>query len=210
MVRITSDKATEGGNIYDTRKEANKDKASRVRRWLAEIDLAQKVEQDWRKQADDARDMFRSEGVYADQRYNLQYANIQTLVPTLYSQRPAPDVRRRYADKGRAGEAERIAAQIIERNLVACMDYYDFDGMATAVVQSAIITGRGVPRVRHEQQDADNFIFNSIKSEVVPWRDLVIGPCETWEGCPWIAFHHLLTREQLIDLAPGVGGQGEP
>lgn len=191
--------------IYETKKEASKTKQAVVERWLAEIDLADRQQKDWRKQAQDARDMFRSEGAHENQRFNIQYSNVQTMLPTLYSNRPTPDVRRRYADKSDKSGATRIAAQIIERNLAVSMDCYDFDGVMKAVVQNALITGRGIPRVRHKQTAVGSYIFNKVMAEVVPWRDMVIGPCEVWEDCPWIAFKHLLTREQLIGLNERLG-----
>lgn len=204
MTEVSDDINTSAGT-YETKAEASKSGAATVERWLAEISLADRTQKEWRKEAQDARDMFRSEGAHASQRFNIQYSNVATMMPALYSSRPTPDVRKRYADKAEKEGAARIAAQIIERNLAVSMDSYDFDGIMRSVVQNALLTGRGLPRVRHKPITSGQHVFNRVEAESVPWRDLVLGPCEVWEDCPWLAFKHLLTREQLIKLNPKLG-----
>lgn len=196
-------RASEG--IYEDKQDANKDSQAVVERWLSEIDLAERNQKKWRKEAQDARDMFRSEGEHEDQRFNMQFSNIQTLMPALYSSRPVPDVRRRYADKTDKSGASRVAAQIVERNLSVSMDCYDFDGVMKGVVQNALIAGRGLPRVRHKSRVVGEYTFNKVQAETVSWRDIVFGPCEVWEDCPWISFRHLLTREKVTKLSPRIG-----
>ena len=195
----------EHAGMYEDRKEAALNPSVVLERWLSEIDLADRVQQEWREQAQDSLEMYRAEGVHEDTRFNIHYSNVNTTLPTLYSSTPTPDVRQRYADPGAQDEAARIAAQIIERNLVVSMDCYDFDGICRAFVRDGLITGRGVLRVRHDPQVSGEYVFNKVRAECVPWRDFVMGPCEVWEDCPWIAFRHYLTREQLIKLNPKIG-----
>ena len=46
----------------------------------------------------------------------------------------------------------------------------------------------------------------SIRCEYVHWDDLTIAPARCWEDVKWIAFRHLLTRQDLIDY---YGTKGE-
>lgn len=200
-----TDSVSAAGGVYETKKETVKNPQEFVRRWLQEIKLAEKVQKDWLKQAKNSRDMFRSEGDHEDQRFNIQFANVQTLLPALYSSRPTPDVRKRYGDKKDREGAARIASQVIERNLSVSMDQYDFDGVMAGAVQNGLLTGRGVPRVRHLQIQAGQHVFNQVRAEVAPWRDFVIGPCEVWEDRPWIAFRHFLGREELTAINEKIG-----
>lgn len=200
-----TDSVSAAGGVYDTKNETVKNPQEFVRRWLQEIKLACKVQKSWLEQAKNSRDMFRSEGDHKNQRFNIQFANVQTLLPALYSSRPTPDVRKRYGDKKDREGAARIAAQVIERNLSVSMDTYDFDGVMAGTVQNGLLTGRGVPRVRHLQIQAGQHVFNQVRAEVAPWRDFIIGPCEVWEDRPWIAFRHFLGREELTVINEKIG-----
>jgi hypothetical protein len=46
----------------------------------------------------------------------------------------------------------------------------------------------------------------SIKCEYVNWTDFTMSPSRGWEDVKWVAFRHLLTREDLIDY---YGSKGE-
>ena len=131
---------------------------------------------EWQDQAEASRDMYRAENTFMDQRYNLHYSNVNTTLPALYSSTPKPDVRQRYADPLSENEAARIASQIIERNLSVSFDQYDIDGAFSAFVRDGLISGRGVVRVRHNPRIVNEFVFNDIRIEPVPWNDFVMGP----------------------------------
>ncbi len=207
------DETAASGGIYEDRSEIQGDPQKTVERWKNEISLAEKVQKDWLNDAQDARDMFRAEGSYEDQRFNIQYSNVQTTLPALYSNTPTPDVRKRWHDKLDQSGASRIAAQIVERNLVCSLDAYDFDGVMKGVVRTALLTGRGIPRVRYEPEtmgdDTNPVIMHKVRAENVKWRDVLFGPCEVWEDLPWLAFRHYFTREDLEEINPKIGASLE-
>ena len=93
----------EGGTLV-TPEDAGKGAPGVVARWIAELDLSDKVEEKWRERAKDVADRYRDEKSQNNQdyqtanRYNVLYSNVQTICPALYNQSPKPDVRRRYRD----------------------------------------------------------------------------------------------------------------
>ena len=201
---LRTQKNTYNDGIYE-RSDDIKGKDKFVERWLAEVDLAEDVFDDWYDQSEASRNMYRAENEFRDQRYNLHYSNVNTTLPALYANTPKPDVRKRYNDPLSTDEAARIAAQIIERNLVVSMDQYDVDGAYSAFVRDGLISGRGVVRVRYIPRISDEYVFHECRVEPVPWSDFLTGPGQRWEDVTWIAFKHTLTRDQLVALNPKTG-----
>lgn len=123
-----------------------------VRYWLKELTQADKAEEDWRKSSR------RCIAIYQDQRdgstarrepgtrFNVLWANTETLAPALYSQTPVPDVRRRLGSRDPVG---RQASMVLEKALAYTVDAYDFDEQADLAVLDYLLTGRGVLRVRY-------------------------------------------------------------
>jgi hypothetical protein len=193
--------------------DAGKGPAGVVNRWVTELDLADKQEADWRKRARDVEARYRDEkvnvanpGKYASSnRFNILYSNIQTICPTLYNQSPAPDVRRRYRDTDPIGKE---VSEILERCLSFSMDECDFDRYMRLAVKDQQLCGRGITRVRYnpafadETDESSGDVYESLQGEEVKfqhvsWADFRHGPGRTWEEVQWVAFRHLMTRDEL-------------
>lgn len=193
--------------------DAGKGPAGVVNRWVTELDLADKQEADWRKRARDVEARYRDEkvnvanpGKYSSSnRFNILYSNIQTICPTLYNQSPAPDVRRRYRDADPIGKE---VSEILERCLSFSMDECDFDRYMRLAVKDQQLCGRGITRVRYnpafadETDESSGDVYESLQGEEVKfqhvsWADFRHGPGRTWEEVQWVAFRHLMTRDEL-------------
>lgn len=182
-----------------------------VKRWLMELELADKTEEYWRTQAKDTaaryrdeKDTVRDPGRYSkSNRFNILYSNVQTICPALYNQTPKPDVRRRYRDQDPSGK---YISEVIERSLSYTMDAYDLDRIMKLTVKDSQIVGRGVDRVKYkptfaEEKDEKGEAFEALKYEEVCWEhvnwsDFRRGPGRIWEEVTWVAFRHLLNREE--------------
>jgi hypothetical protein len=196
----------------ETPADAGKGPPGVVNRWVTELDLADKQEADWRKRAKDTEARYRDEKVDSKQpgryassnRFNILYSNIQTICPTLYNQSPAPDVRRRYRDPDPIGKE---VSEVLERCLSFTMDDCDFDRYMRLAVKDQQLCGRGITRVRYnpafaEESDAMGDSYESlqgeeVKFEHVNWADFRHGPGRIWEEVQWVAFRHLMTRNEL-------------
>jgi len=198
----TSDEMFTDG-IYESKKETLGAPEDVHKRWMAEIDLAMAPEKFWRKEGQEANEIYRSEERGAELRFNIMFSNVETAVPALYNSTPIPDVRTRYHEDD---ETARIAGQIVERALSYSIDSYDFDNTIRDCVQDREIVGRGVARVRYKPTILDNRVYQEVSCEHVPWKNVLFGPAMRWEDVPWVGFEQFLTREQLMNLAPEIGG----
>ena len=205
-----NDYANDGS--METPADAGKGPPGVVNRWVTELDLADKQEADWRKRARDVEARYRDEktdstqpGRYSGVRFNILYSNIQTICPTLYNQSPSPDVRRRYRDADPVGKE---VSEVLERCLSFTMDECDFDRYMRLAVKDQQLCGRGVTRVRYnpafaEEDDEmsgesyESLQGEEVKFEHVGWADFRHGPGQTWEQVEWVAFRHLMTRDEL-------------
>lgn len=207
-----SDLAT-GAGIYDSEKQALEAKnkadanAKLVKLWLDAIDLASKEEADWRKRAQTAVDTYRDQKERNDKRFNILYANTETILPAIYSSVPVPDIRRRFSDADPAGK---VVSQILERAISYSVDAYDFDAVMRAAVTDGELPGRGVTRVRYVPylaEGGESVAYEEVVCEHVPWATFRRGPARMWQDRPWIAFELFLTREQLTALNEKLGPQ---
>lgn len=120
-----------------------------VQFWMNEIDAALKAEESWRRRGREVVRRYRDEQGAApgQQRFNILYANVETIRPAVYARTPRPDVRRRYRDANPAGA---MASEALERALGFYIEFSDFDGVLRSVVNDMLLPGRGLARLRYE------------------------------------------------------------
>lgn len=195
-----------------------------VRRWIQEIELAEKREEDWRKSADKILDRYRQKDAKKHS-FNILYSNTETLLPAVYNKPPKPDVRRRFKDSDPVAKA---AAQMMERALEYSLDAGDWHQQFVACTLDMLLPGRAVARIRYvpslsevgtpvedeEAEDSEHeadegsteeLEWQQVECEHVLWDDFLHGPGRTWEQVPWVAFRHRLTRDELVEKFGKVG-----
>ncbi|HEX6963271.1 MAG TPA: hypothetical protein VF175_15495 [Lacipirellula sp.] len=189
------------GAVFETRKDAGPGAAGEVRLWLEAINLASKDEEKWRKAADECVKLYRDAEEKAQ--FNILHANTETIIPAVYNSPPVPDIRRRFGDEDPVGK---IAGQVAERAVSYMADQYDLDAAMRAAVRDALLPGRGVTRIRFKPvEDDSGQSYPAVCAEHVQWQDFRRGPGRRWDDVPWVAFRHLLTREQVKQLNAEVG-----
>ncbi len=207
------DLTTEDAQI-EKPEDAGKGEAGEVNRFLMEIELAGKTEKEWRKKGQKAIERFRDEKERKEWSFNVYWANVETIMPLLYSTPPKADIRRRFKDADPVG---RIAAEVLERAVEYSIDAYDFDEEIESVLYNYCIPSRGVARVRFEpeiteSEDGEGNSFEEMTyartyCEHVPWDRFRRGPGFTWKEVPWIAYEHQLTRGEVDKKFPGFGSK---
>jgi hypothetical protein len=186
-------------------KEEAKDKASFVRMWMDAIHIAGKQEETWRKQAEETVKIYRAGSKSraenpdgGDMAFNILFANVETVVPTVYNSTPIPDVRRRYDDEDKVGKQ---VSDLIERAISYSVDSYDFDHGMKFVTKDMELVGRGLARVRYTPYFSEGEVVHEESNcEHVQWKSFRRGPGNTWEDVPWVAFELKLTRDQIKKL----------
>ncbi len=198
-----------------------------VRRWLAELGLADKEEEDWRTEGKDIFELYESKKSKANA-FNILWSNTETLRPAVYNSTPEPDVRRRFRDADPTGK---VTSTVLERSLSYQIDDYDFDGEIQDVVLDVLLPGRGVARIVYEphfvavaadgmtaaspagsfqappeapgegevaeQSSYEKIAGQEARCEHVQWDDFRRGPGKRWPNVPWIAFRHEFTQEMM-------------
>jgi hypothetical protein len=204
-----------------TRADAGEGKAGVVSLWLQAIDLAGGGEfKEWRERVGKVLALYRGEvkGLRAPKRFNMLYANTETLAPAVYNSTPIPDVRRRFSEADPVGKA---AGTIIERALTYSMEECEFDAMMRRAVKDALLAGRATARVRYvptfddgpepengataDEPESGAVVDERTTMETVPWNMFRHGPASVWSEVPWVAFCHYMTRAELIKLSPKLG-----
>lgn len=150
-----------GGATDEKEKALQKSPTDIVTRWVRELAAAERHERNWRKRAESIVKLYKDEKADSEStdgntyRFNILFSNTEVLKGALYSQVPAPDVRRRYLDKDPVG---RVAALVLMRALVATLDKQndgeDFDSVMRDSVFDMVVPGRAAARVKYVPQFA--------------------------------------------------------
>jgi len=199
--------------------------AAEVRRWLKELDLADKEEKSWRDCGERIFKRYRGDGRKRNS-FNILWSNTETLSPALFNTPPSPDVRRRFRDEDPVGK---VVSQVLERCLQFQTDNECFMHAIKNDVLDACLPGRGVSRVKYvpttvpmetagpsaagedvaeakEMTDGETpepdeaVVWEQAELEHVQWDDFRRGPGKTWDQVPWVAFKHRMNREELAAL----------
>ena len=121
-----------------------------VKEFFRQLDLSNKEHDQWEKRAQKVIDRYRQEkssgsDLQVRPAFNILWANTEVMRPSLFSQTPKPDIRRRYRDDDPVAKQ---GARVIERSLEFIMDpeFYDF-GIQS--VMDYLLPGRTVSKVRY-------------------------------------------------------------
>lgn len=122
------------------------------RRWMIEIEEAEKWSKPWVDRAVKVlrryRDQKPDQAAYIDRtkKLNIFWSNVETLKPALYARRPKPVVERRYKD---ADPVARVACELLERSTSFLTDCDQFDELMKQCRDDYLIVGRGTAWVRY-------------------------------------------------------------
>lgn len=205
--------------------ETKRTPTAEYKRWLKEMDAADKRVRKWHKQGNAIQARFQDRrGMDTDNpngvrqsRVNLFNTNVTTLKSLLYGNTPKVDVSRRYADAN--DDVARVASLIMERLLNN--DFYTCghttEGVFQHVLEDRLLPGMAISRIRYDfestretieaiKDDEGNEVApetykDTVKSEEAPvdyvhWDDFRWGWARTWDEVPWIAFRSYLTKQE--------------
>jgi hypothetical protein len=182
--------------------------------WLSSLKLAKKEDEKWVERSKKIVRRYKDERQgWSDntKRYNILWANIQTIFPALYGKTPRADVQRRFKDQDPVG---RTSSQILERALQYEIDHYgDFDAAIKGAVLDRLLPGRGVAWVRFETKDiaqaeiveeatleaAPDYEYECTPVDYVYWEDFRCSPARVWEEVTWVARRVYMSKSDVIE-----------
>lgn len=146
-----TDTGSTGSASIETRADVGVEPEGDVKYWLMQLKLVENEDRTWVRKGRDIVKRYRAETSLTTtlkiDRYNILWANTETLKPWLYDRVPQPYVERRYKDKDPVGL---LASQILERALSYEDDADDFDAVMRSCVEDRLLPGRAVARVRYK------------------------------------------------------------
>ena len=205
----------------DTRAEQEK-LLGPSRYWQNELEQASQFERDWRERGNRVVERYRDErggnaviGPIAS-RFNILWANTETLKGALFARMAKPDVRRRFPDPN---PAARQVAILLERTLSYDLDTYDASRPLRSALEDYLLPGRGVVWVVYEpiiikekikvevkddgidiveEEEVEHVGDQRCRFEYVHWQDYRESPSRRPEDATWRARRHLFTRDELV------------
>jgi len=150
-----------------TLKENVKDAHSPAEFWLGEIKDSKSYFKTWRRRSDKVESVYRGENDPTLEKFNVLWANTETLRPILYSRTPKPQVERRFKEE-EDNVTARLAGEVLER----CVDYciqiegHEYDAVMEKNVLDSLLSGRIISRIVYEPYiDKEEDTFRDLTGE---------------------------------------------
>lgn len=194
-----------------------------IARYVAEIELYDRETANWKKQSKRIikrykDDRGKQDSVKTGARFNVLWANTQTMKPSLYARNPKPDIQRRFKDNDPVG---RVVSDILER----CASYFcetdQFYDAFSQAVTDYMLPGRGTVWARYvphfEQMDTpandageitddaaadaevpEELTYEEALTDYVHTRDFGHNICRTWDEV-WLGWRIVyLSRAESV------------
>lgn len=193
-----------------------------VQKWINQITAYEREFGKWEKRVDKILKRYRGED---KSKFNILWANVQTLSAATFAKLPKPDVSRRFKDQDPTG---RVASLLLERALeYEIQKYTDYQATLRSCIYDRFLGGRGTAWVRYEphfraaqlglpengleiSEDIDEpqeqLDYECAPCDYVHWKDFGHVVARTWEEVPAVWRKVYLTREQCISR---FGDEGE-
>lgn len=199
------------------------------RRWLERIQLSEKREEKWMKDAEKAEGLYlagQSDDESAiEPEFNILHSNVETIVPSIYNSTGKPDIRPRHNAQD---EVAKVVSNVLERAIMAMADDNRLDAEVEASAQDVFVVGRGIVRIKFDADVTEQPVMTAdpmtgqpmpvmdeagapimqpvitnerVEFEDVSWRDFRMGSAKRWKAVPWVAFRHCIDQEAIEEIA---------
>lgn len=178
----------------ETTRVSDEDKAEFPRDakpWLAMLKEAEDRDRKYHERCD------KIDGMYAratsldtsnDREFQVFWANMEVLGPTIYSRPPQPDVAPRFKDRD---PVKRAAADMLQRGLETDAERDELHDTLILARDDLARLARGVVRVALTEDEEPG-----VPATFVPRRDFRHGPGRFWKEVGWVAFCGYYTRPE--------------
>lgn len=165
--------------------------------WLDIIKHAQKEFQFYQDKCDKIEELYANLSKLAnnerDRQFQLFWANIQVLAPSIYSRPPAPVVVPRFKDRR---PLARTASELLERCTSVGFELEDIDHTMRQVRDDVSIVARGVIWLRYETKKDNDNLVEKVCIEHVDRKEFLHDAARKWSEVDWVARGSWLTKDQ--------------
>lgn len=166
--------------------------------WLARIEEAEKAFREWQEKADRVDKLYgqleRLSSIARDREFQLFWANIQVLGPSIYSRPPVPVVVPRFKDHR---PVPRVASELLERSAIVGFEMEDIDSVMRLVRDDLSIVARGALWCRYETKSKGDDIDQKVCIDHADRKDFVHEPARNWKEVDWVAKRSWLTKREM-------------
>jgi hypothetical protein len=175
-------------DLPDTELDPSADPPESSRAWLALITHAEKEFRTYQDKCDNIDKLYASLEQLAkdtrDRQFQMFWANIQVLAPSIYSRPPIPVVTPRFRDRK---PIPRQASELLERATVVGFEMELIDQIMRQVRDDMAITARGAAWIRYEAAAKGNDFTERVCIDHTDRKDFLHDPARTWKEVDWVA-----------------------
>lgn len=163
--------------------------------WLAQIEQAEHDFKDWQERADNIdkvyADLRSLAEVSRDRQFQMFWANIQVLGPSIYSRPPIPVVTPRFKDRK---PVPRMASELLERSTIVGFESPsgNIDGVMRQVRDDLTVLARGCAWVRYDTKKGQKVCIERTNR-----RDFLTNAARTWEEVDWVSKRSWLSEDEF-------------
>lgn len=178
--------------MNDTADDMEEKEPRSSRPFLAMIKDAEKAFSTYQSKCDNIDKLYGSldklADISGDREFQIFWANMEVLKPTIYSRAPVPVVTPRHTD---GGQLPRKASELLERVLNYDVEADDLHDTLLQVRDDLTVNGRGVP-----------WVLDTGECIHVDRCDFVHEPARKWREVGWVARRAYLTRDAMTARFP--------
>lgn len=175
-----------------------------AKRLLSEVKAAERVLDPWQVKADRIDKVYSSlqnlsgllaapSGDLLDREYNIFWASVEVIKPSVYSRAPVPVVVPRYEDRN---PVKRLTSELLERCAVAGFDEADINDVMLNIRDDLVIVARGQDWLSYEDAEDSPTGTERVCIEHLDRKDFVHQPARKWSEVEWVGRHAWLSRRE--------------
>ncbi|RUX96157.1 hypothetical protein [Mesorhizobium sp. M7D.F.Ca.US.004.01.2.1] len=139
-------------------------------------------------------ELARLASITRDREFQIFWANIEVLKPSMYSRPPVPVVAPRFQDRR---PVQRTTAEFLERCTVVTFDRERIDGVMRRIRDDLALLNRGCAWLRYEAKSKDNDFVERVCIDHKNRKDFVHDPARTWREVDWVGGGAWMTRKEM-------------
>ncbi|MCD0415693.1 hypothetical protein LOC51_00565 [Rubrivivax sp. JA1024] len=180
---------------------------SSSRGWLELISYAESKFADYHRRCDRIEKLYADLELLAndtrDREFQMFWANVQVLGPSIYSRPPVPVVVTAFKDRK---PVPRAAAELLERTAITAFRTGRIGDLMMAVRNNLVIGARGQAWVRYEAEKKRAKVEERVCIERVHRRDFLHDLARDWSEVDWVAKRSWLTKLEMRERFESVSG----
>ena len=188
----TGDDERSGDAEYNPAMEPEKATA-----WLNMLRESEEAFSEWNEACDNIEKLYASlaqlRSTTRDKQFNLFWANLEILKPSIYAKPPVPVVVPKFKDRR---PLYQTTSELLERCSVVAFDLTRIDDLLKLVRDDLATTGRGVPWCRYEPADKERKKTEYVCVDHKGRKDFLHSLSRNWREVTWVAAASYLTRAQ--------------